>query len=164
MSDCKTCAQKEAICTEAVCPVCGSKGIIVPTETVQALIKNNDAHPALTYKLCTTPGCNISYFSCGEVFFELGEMNVSIWFKKSKNKYTVCYCRDIELNHIIQTVKALNGIKDKQEILKYLGKEKQVHSECLHKNPTGVTCDKLFYNAIEYAYKLFTEQNNVNNT
>lgn len=159
LGDCSTCKQNGSLCYE-VCPVCGSKGILVPSITVQNLLKEGKINLSDTFKLCTTPSCNVSYFSCNELFFDLDEIKVPIWFKKEKQKYVVCYCRNIELQHITKAVRDLNGEKNLDVLLKHLNKLDHTASNCLHNNPTGVSCEKLMKNAIEYAYKQFTDQSN----
>jgi hypothetical protein len=157
LSDCSTCKQKGVSCHE-VCPVCGKKGLIVSSETVNAMLKDNVVDPSLVFQLCTNPICHVSYFSCEELFFDLDEIKVPIWFKKEKSRYLVCYCRNIELVHIIQAVKELNGEQDINIILKYLQKDQNTKLDCLHLNPTGISCEKLLSNAIDYAHKLYIQQ------
>lgn len=157
LGDCSTCKQNGSLCSEG-CPVCGSKGILVPATTVQSMLKEGKINLGDTFKLCTTPSCNVSYFSCNELFFDLDEIKVPIWFKKEKQKYVVCYCRNIELQHIIKAVSDLNGEKDLEVLLKHLNKADHIAHNCLYNNPTGVSCEKLMKNAIEYAHKLFIEQ------
>jgi hypothetical protein len=157
LSDCNTCKQKGFNCNE-VCPVCGNKGLKVPNETVNALLKQGPVDSNILFQLCTNPVCHVAYYSCEELFFDLDEIKVPIWFKKEKEKYIVCYCRNIELNQIIKAVKELNGEQDVDTIIKHLQKNQINALDCLHVNPTGITCEKLLINAINYAYKLFIQQ------
>ncbi len=149
---CASCEAEE----EQGCPVCGNVGFFVPFETVESLtqpliieqvVDNKDGE----FSLCLNKGCPVAYYSGSETKILVNQVKVPIWFKKEKDEYMVCYCRRIILEDIIEAVKSIN--KDEiaiSDVLRYLNKE-DVITDCLHNNPTGICCDRLFESAIKYA-------------
>lgn len=156
MSECGSCMHAAEGCGER-CPVCGTNGIVVPVETVRSLVKGKSVLEDFVYKICTTPGCDVSYFSCENVCFFLSDVSVPIWFKRRNQRYMICYCKDIDLFQIMEAVTDLDGSSNKEEILNHLGKSHLSEEDCLRENPLGRTCEKLFQNAIEYACKKYAE-------
>jgi hypothetical protein len=104
------------------------------------------------YFLCTNPKCNIAYYSLKGRTIKVTDIKSDIWFKKSKKKFIVCYCRDISLDDIVLAVDRLE-LPNLQKIVHYLQKD-DIITDCIHHNPTSVCCQKLFDNAIEYAKKI----------
>jgi hypothetical protein len=152
MSECGSCMRAAQGCGEG-CPVCGSNGIAVPSETVRSLVKAKPVLDDVVYKICTTPGCDVSYYGCGGDHFLLSDVAVPIWFKRRNQRYMICYCKDIDLFQIMEAVDDLDGSSDKETILKHLGKSHGYEEDCLRMNPLGISCERLFQNAIEYANK-----------
>lgn len=155
MSNCNSnCSSCSVDCNENGCPICGTVGLEVPFETVDNLatpfikeqLKN---HKNENFSLCIHKACKIAYYS-DNTRISLDQIKVPIWFKHHKEEYIVCYCRNISLNDIIEAVKDIDGEITKKSVLNYLGKE-DIKSDCLHNNPTGICCDRLFDNAIKYA-------------
>ncbi|QVK17835.1 (2Fe-2S)-binding protein [Mycoplasmatota bacterium] len=140
------------------CPVCGNQGLEVPFETVENLtttfIKEQLKHyQDEKFYLCLNKTCHVAYFTPDKAIILLSQLNVPIWFKRQKNEYYVCYCRRITLDDIIDAVKMLNKEEVTiSDVIKFYNKE-EVITDCLHNNPTGLSCDKLFENAIKYAQK-----------
>lgn len=134
---------------QIVCPVCHHLAVEVPLETVRSMTNINE----LTGKfyLCSGRECNVAYFN-EEYLIEKSELNTKIWFKESLDEFIVCYCHNIKLKDIVHAVKQTKTT-NKEEILKFLGKKFE-DNDCLHKNPAGTSCDKLFENALEYANEL----------
>lgn len=149
--NCTSCASS---CRE-LCPICGKVGMMVPYETVSRLIKGKNVffsnQPSY---LCTSKQCNVVYFQASHPkMYTKEEVKVPIWYKEKYNQYLVCYCHNIYLNDIVELVKHIDNKKvTKKEVIELLGKnnEKEDHVHC---NPTGKSCDQLFENAIEFAYK-----------
>ncbi|MDF2699752.1 MAG: BFD-like (2Fe-2S) protein [Haloplasmataceae bacterium] len=138
------------------CPLCGRIGLDVAFETVYSLtnpllkeqLKNlKDSR----FYLCTQRPCKVAYYTENKEKIMINQINVPIWFKHHKDEYIVCYCRRIILSDILEAVNHLE-IVTKENIIEYLNKE-DVITDCLHNNPTGSCCDKLFENAITYALK-----------
>ena len=148
--ECNTCTTS---CTKN-CPKCQKAGLIVPVDTVVALTNVTDIHFNEKYFLCTNPLCDTVYFSEeSEQIIDKKQVNVDIWFKKGfKKRYMICYCRDIDLNDVIEAVKNLDDVTE-ENIIKYLKKE-NIETNCLVNNPVGKDCKQLFDNAIEYALRI----------
>lgn len=150
----RNCSSCGSICNIS-CPVCGKIGQLVKKETVDSLIKDS----FVFFKnepiyLCTSRMCCVVYYQeSNPKYYTKQDLLVPIWYKEKYNQYMVCYCRKIYLNDIVELVKNID--KDnltKADIIKILKKD-TIHSDCLHSNPTGRSCDILFENAIKYAYK-----------
>ncbi len=131
------------------CPICHSLSIKVPLETVKAISKIEEIEG--DFNLCTSRTCKVTYFN-ETYLFEKEDIDTKIWFKEELKDFIVCYCKDITLDDIINAVKKTKTT-NKDEILKYLNKTLD-NNDCLHKNPVGKSCEKLFANAIEYASKI----------
>lgn len=134
-----------------VCPVCNKGAISVPTVTVQTLTQMKEIGE--DFYLCTNPHCNTVYFN-KEFIFNKCDITTKVWYKGTMEEFIVCYCHNITLIDIINAVKALDGNTNKDDVLRYLGKSIE-EKDCLHKNPTGTSCDKLLDNAIEFAYEVY---------
>lgn len=129
------------------CPICNATATQVPIETVKSLC-NIEINSNEDIYMCLNKKCNIAYFN-KEIILKTEDVNVPIWFKVPVNEMIVCYCYNITLLDIVNAVKKYN-VYTKEEIINKLNKQKQ-HKDCLHLNPIGKECDKLFENAIEYA-------------
>ncbi len=154
--NCSSCHECEAKCVDSKCGCveCGKRGMVVAFDTVLAL-SNDYLRNTLEedkYFLCTNPLCDVAYYSAKGRMIKATDIKTDIWFKKQKAKYIVCYCRDISLNDVIQAVNNIdNATIDK--VISFLNKE-DIVPDCLHHNPTSITCERLFNNAIEYAKKI----------
>ena len=151
------CSQECNTCTSTcnkTCPVCQKAGLVVPVDTVVALTNVSSIHFDEKYFLCTNPLCDVVYFSeLTEQTIKKEEVNVDIWFKKGfKKRYMICYCRDIDLNDVVEAVQKIDDVTE-ENIIKYLQKDK-IEMNCLVKNPIGKDCHRLFANAIEYALRI----------
>lgn len=141
--NCNTC---KSDCSNK-CPVCGATSTIVPFETVKSLIKNKDITLLEDTYICLNRKCNVAYFDANSIIYK-SDVTVPIWFKEPMNEMIVCYCYNISLQEIIKVVKE-HKVYTKEEVIKILNKPK--NNDCLHSNPIGKECDKLFENAIAYA-------------
>ena len=149
-SDCGSC---QSICASK-CPVCGTKGMLVPQETVKSLIKDSKYLKESKTYICLNRKCKNVYFQEDNPKYYLkDEVKRPIWYKENLDEYIVCYCHNICLKDIIEIVKSssLDNF-NKEGIFKMLKITKK--DDCLHNFPLGCSCDKLFTNAIEYAYKV----------
>ena len=141
-----------------VCPVCNKGALSVPTITVQTLTQMKEIGE--NFYLCTNPHCNTVYFN-REFIFNKCDITTKVWYKGTIEEFIVCYCHEITLIDVIDAVRNLNGNTNREEILKYLGKNLD-EKDCLHKNPTGTDCDKLLNNAIEFAYEVYIKNKKEN--
>ncbi|MCK9536004.1 MAG: hypothetical protein M0R05_00215 [Bacilli bacterium] len=141
------------------CPQCQYQGVDVSYDTVLSLAYEF-VKSRLNYSqfyLCTNPICNVAYFSNNQKIM-VNDIKVPIWFKNTKEKYIVCYCRDITLDDVINIIKEENELTAEQ-IIKILKKE-NVPTNCILHMPTGESCDRLFHRAVEYAKRLVLNQKN----
>ena len=150
--DCEKC--QKCIDKKEGCRRCFKKGKSVSFDTVLSLTKpylkntlTNDR-----YYLCTNPNCDVAYYTLTGRCIEVKDVDCDIWYKKEKQKFMVCYCRDISLDDVVFAVSKLE-ICTIPKIIHFLQKD-NVQTDCIHKNPTGESCARLFLNAIEYAKKI----------
>ncbi len=136
--------------TECVhkCPECKGTASKVEIETVKSMLKDKSLTITGDTYVCLNRKCEVIYFD-DKLAYIKEDVRKPIWFKEDISNMMVCYCYEITLQEIIKVVKE-TGITDKQEIIKYLGKEKN-KKDCIHENPIGKDCEQLFLNAIEYA-------------
>ena len=147
---CSTCSTK----CNLLCPICNKQVKNVPIQTVKSLIKHdiNLLETEETY-ICLNKKCNLVYFQNNNPsYYFKNDVNKPVWFKEKYPNYIVCYCRNIYLKEIVELIQSINQDNlTKEEIIKLLKKEK-AEENCLNNNPLGESCDKLFKNAIEFAY------------
>lgn len=134
---------------------CQQIGIEVGFDTVFNL-SNNYIRNTIEdgkYYLCLNNECDIAYYADKEKYITINQIIKPIWFKNNRDQFVVCYCRDISLNDIIF---AVNGIADPiniNRVVHFLQKD-DFEISCIQNNPTGMSCENLFINAIEYAKKI----------
>ncbi len=147
--ECNTC---ESACI-VECPICGKKGLIVKTDAALNLVNNsNYIDKNKKVYICQNKKCNVAYFQEeNPKYYTKEEVKVPIWFKETYSKYKVCYCYDIYIDDIVKIVKADNSKKrlTKEDILSHFEKK---YDDCSKTNPLGLDCDKVFLNAIDFAY------------
>lgn len=136
------------------CPICNKKGLKVEYKTARnILIDSTFLKEKEDLYICTSKKCDVVYYQKDNPrLFYKEDVVVPIWYKEKYDKYLVCYCHNIYLDDIVKIV-LNNNEKNKltiNDIKKQFIKEKD---NCEIKNPTGITCNKLFENAIEFAYK-----------
>ena len=148
--NCNTCTSK---CQNG-CPICNVVGKEVPLITVKNLLKNKQIYLTTekTY-ICINRKCPVIYYQeKNPQYFIKDDVKTQIWFKTSLKEHIVCYCHNIKLLDIVEIVKQQDDTNlTKEKIFKILNIKET--NDCLHNNPLGESCDKLFQNAIEYAYK-----------
>lgn len=142
--NCNTCV------TECInrCPVCKGNSQKIEAETVKSMLLDESLTITGDTYVCLNRKCEVIYFD-NKLAYLKEDVKKEVWFKEDISKMIVCYCRNISLKDIIKVVKE-KQIYDKEEIIKYLGKDK-IKKDCLHENPIGKDCEQLFLNAIEYA-------------
>lgn len=149
--NCNTCS---ANCKQG-CPICNVLGKNVPLITVKSLIKDQNSflNDKNTY-ICINRKCSVIYYQEeNPKYFINDDVKSQIWFKSSLNEQIICYCHNIKLTDIVEIVKSSNDNSlTKEKIFNLLGYEMS-DKDCIYHNPLGESCDKLFKNAIEFAYK-----------
>ena len=148
--NCTTCSSK---CGNG-CPLCNVSGKEVPLITVKSLLKDQKHYlNDLKVYICINRKCPIIYYQEeNPKYFIKDDIKTQIWFKSSLNEQIICYCHNIKLLDIVEIVKQSNDTNlTKEKIFKILNIKEE--NNCLYHNPLGESCDKLFKNAIEFAYK-----------
>ncbi len=148
--NCNTCSSN---CKNG-CPLCNVSGKKVPLITVKSLIK--DKNHFLTDDeafICINRKCPVIYYQNGNPkYFIKDDIKTQIWFKSSLNEQIICYCHNIKLIDIVEIVKkSEENDLTKEKIFNILNIKEE--KNCVYHNPIGESCDKLFKNAIEFAYK-----------
>lgn len=148
--NCSTCSSK---CGSG-CPICNVQGKNVPLITVKSLIKDKNYYlNDNNIYICINRKCPVIYYQEeNPKYFIKDDIKTQIWFKSSLNEQIICYCHNIKLIDIVEIVKNSEE-KDltKEKIFEKLNVKEE--KDCLYHNPLGESCDKLFKNAIEFAYK-----------
>lgn len=142
--NCNTCSTE---CTHR-CPVCKGNTEKVSNETVKSMLVDKSLVLTGDTYICLNRKCEVVYFD-DKLAYLKEDVKYPIWFKENISDMIVCYCRNITLQDIIETVKQ-HKIFTKEEIIEKLGKN-DLKVDCLHNNPMGKDCDQLFINAIIYA-------------
>lgn len=148
--NCSTCSSK---CGSG-CPICNVQGKNVPLITVKSLIKDKNYYlNDNNIYICINRKCPVIYYQEeNPKYFIKDDIKTQIWFKSSLNEQIICYCHNIKLIDIVEIVKNSEE-KDltKEKIFEKLNVKEE--KDCLYNNPLGESCDILFKNAIEFAYK-----------
>lgn len=160
MEKCSNNCQSCKIVCLSNCPICKSKGIEIPLVTAKSMLLNSIYLNENKIYVCPNRKCEVNYFQEGNPnYFIKSDLKRQIWFKTSLKSQIICYCHDIKLTDIIDVVFSSNKNNlTKKDIFDKIGIEED-NSKCIYNNPLGENCDKLFNNAIEYAYKLKDENN-----
>jgi hypothetical protein len=137
------------------CCKCNQEGLEVGYDTVFNLTNDyirNTLEDEKFY-LCINASCDIAYYTSSRFTINVNQLIKPIWFKNNKNQFIVCYCRDISINDVIFAVNSLSEPINISKVVHFLQKN-EIEISCLHHNPTGMSCEKLFLNAIEYGKKI----------
>lgn len=148
--NCSTCSSK---CGSG-CPICNVQGKNVPLITVKSLIKDKNYYlNDNNIYICINRKCPVIYYQEeNPKYFIKDDIKTQIWFKSSLNEQIICYCHNIKLIDIVEIVKnSEENDLTKEKIFEKLNVKEE--KDCLYNNPLGESCDKLFKNAIEFAYK-----------
>lgn len=130
------------------CPVCKGNSEKVPEETVKSILIDISEYTSGDTYICLNRKCEVTYFNSHEYFLK-NELKVPVWFKEDPNEMIICYCRNITMNELRKVVEKYPNVETLEQVIKILGKEK-IKIDCIHRNPIGKSCDKLFSNAIKY--------------
>lgn len=154
-NECSTCKTNCALS----CPICNQKGMMVRFDAAKNLVKDNKyLNKKQKVYICTNKKCEVVYYQKDNPKQYLKEeIKVPIWFKEKYDKYLVCYCHNIYLDDIVRIV--LNSTVSEKLTIEDIKKQfPKVKENCKIKNPIGNSCERLFENAIEYAYKKKEEE------
>ena len=157
-NNCNTCTSS----CNTKCPICNKVGKSVPLITLKSLIsKNQELITDSNSYICVNRKCDVIYFQEGNPkYFTKSEIKTQIWFKSALKSQIICYCHNILLTDILEIVNNSNDLNLTKEKIFNILNIKETNG-CVYHNPIGESCDKLFKNAIEFAYKQ-KENNNSN--
>ena len=130
------CSSSSSGKTTLKCPTCDTKGISVPLVTVKSLTKNTGATLKGEFYICSTPSCDIVYFSQNTVFKQM-DVAVPLYWKDGANPKFVCYCNHVTEEEIVKAVIHDNA-RTLKDISRLTGAAR--NGKCLHNNPKGVCC------------------------
>lgn len=118
------------------CPVCRQPGQKVNQKTVSSLLKPDLIHHMSSedYFICLSRQCPVSYYTKAEEFFKKEDIKVPIWFKE-ESPVTICYCKDISDEDIMNHIVDRQCCADIEDIQLHTGAN--TGKECLTKNPAG---------------------------
>jgi len=133
------------------CPVCNQMGKKVKNITVKHLVKAEFSESVgdLNYAICMNKDCDIVYFSGNkEAQFSKEQVKVPIWFKNDADPRFACYCSEVTIDQVKETVRD-KGARKMKDVLAITGAMK--NSKCEVKNPLGVCCHETIQQAIDEA-------------
>lgn len=139
MSDC-CCAKSElASQNTAVCPVSGTKGMMVELQTVKAVLTTAALRRVTTaaHRFCADPECDIVYFADDGATYSKRDIRVPVWQKEPVGARIVCYCFG-ENEADIRAEIAIDGKSDAVERVK--AHIKASRCACEVRNPCGTCC------------------------
>lgn len=121
------------------CKECGGIGKPVKNITLAHLVKKDKLTfiKNIPYFFCSTPNCNVVYFSKdGEVFYKT-DLKIRVGIKETEDPIPVCYCFDYTKKMILDDI-AQNGYSTIEAKIKK--KVKAGECRCEITNPKGVCC------------------------
>lgn len=123
------------------CPMCGSIGALVDSDTVENIITESVEKGFFNreiFSLCMDEKCEMAYFSADYGFIYLqDDIKIPLDFKEDSNIKYICYCKKITINDVENAVKNQNAISIK-EIFRFYSPI--IVEECKVKNPLGFCC------------------------
>lgn len=154
-NNCSSC--KSTSCKLSICPICSTKGRLVPNKTVVNLVKKDEYIDLVKESyICTNRNCNVIYYQVNNpnIYYK-EDIKVPIFFKSAIKDYIVCYCHNITLLDICKIVNTIDSESiTKNDVIKKLEINiNKANEDCITHNPLGENCDKVFNNAIQFAIK-----------
>lgn len=135
MSDAKPKDQQSQLC-----PVSGTKGKRVKTETLRSLIKT-EYQGRITdgdYRYCDSPECDVVYFAeDGTHVFTKDELTVRVGVKETQAPRPICYCFDHTFEEILDQIRRTGTTTVPDDIASRLN---ATGCDCVHTNPQGSCC------------------------
>ena len=123
----------------AQCKECGNLGKPVKRITLEHLIKEEKLSSIrdVQYFFCSTPDCNVIYFSEDTNVFLKTDLKVRVGIKETEEPILVCYClgytKKMLLDDLVQNGYSTIEAKIKQTI-------KDGNCRCEIINPEGICC------------------------
>ncbi|MGQ0550347.1 MAG: putative iron-sulfur cluster-binding metallochaperone [Armatimonadota bacterium] len=122
------------------CMICGARGLPVPRETLEHLLKSEKRVEMVDepYYFCQTPECDIVYFADVPFhYFDKDDLTVRVGVKETEDPIPVCYCFDFTERDIIEDVERHGEGRIFKEIAANV---KAGLCACEIKNPSGRCC------------------------
>lgn len=123
----------------ADCPKCTNAGRLVKRITIEHLLREEklSSMRERQYFFCSTPTCDVAYFSkSGDIFYKT-DLKVRVGIKEAEEPIPVCYCfsytKKMILDDIMQNGHSTIATKIRDEINKGL-------CRCEITNPEGFCC------------------------
>ncbi|SEB49581.1 copper chaperone Copz family protein [Paenibacillus sp. GP183] len=130
------CQTSSKLKTIYIYPSCGQNGKSVPPVTLKALLKPSALEifqPELSYAFCSTPSCDVVYFSDTQTFSK-DTLKVSVFQKEDSLDVPVCYCFG-------WTRERLKAVQDKKQPIDHIREQVQAdRCGCEVNNPQGSCC------------------------
>lgn len=135
MSDAKPTEQQLQLC-----PVSGTKGKRVKTETLRSVIKpeHQGRIMAGAYQYCDSPECDVVYFAEDRTHvFTKAALTVRVGVKETQAPRPICYCFNHTIEEILDQIQRTGRTTVPDDIASRLN---TVGCDCVHTNPQGSCC------------------------
>lgn len=132
-----------------MCPVCEALGEEIPYETVCNLVKPDKKVLILDkgYYICLNPSCNVAYYcDNNKDTFITSDISVPIWYKDDANIKYVCYCNNVTIDEVTNTIIDYK-VKNIKGLMKYTNVMK--NGQCKKNHPMGKCCSFYLNKLIE---------------
>lgn len=134
------CAEKGPALEVWGCPACGFKGPVVPSITLQSLLKESVLGDMIEgpYRFCANPGCEVAYFTQeGGRSFLKQDLTVRVGLKERESPRPLCYC----FGHSVESLVAEWHSTGRMTALESIRAEVKAGScRCESLNPSGRCC------------------------
>lgn len=125
----------------AKCKICSNQATTVSLLTLQHLLKlehQSKLNSQYDYYFCSTPKCEVVYFSPSlEAFFSKADVIVPIGIKESVSPKLACYCFNFSTETILEELTAQGSTTVPAQIKLAI---KAKGCDCERKNPSGRCC------------------------
>ncbi|AFM41535.1 NAD(P)H-nitrite reductase [Desulfosporosinus acidiphilus SJ4] len=117
------------------CPLCHGIGQKVRKITVQHQVKQGFKVEGEQFFLCTTPECDVAYYTQNKKTIPQEQLINKIWLKEVPPPVSICYCANVTEDEILYHVAIAKCCSSLDDIKKHTGAN--TGHECLTKNPAG---------------------------
>lgn len=119
------------------CPNCHQDGRVVSIITLKTLLKPtalSKLHPDVNYSFCSTPDCDVVYFSETNTF-KTQDLKVPVFQKDNRSQVPVCYCFGWTRERLI------HAVKENRDPVEQIRKQvRENRCGCEVNNPQGACC------------------------
>jgi CopZ-like zinc binding protein len=124
---------------ESACPSCATVGQVISDQTIQAILKPEQALSLLAVgrRFCATPSCEVVYYGDDGRAVTKSEIPIRVGLKESEDPIPLCYCFGFSLadvrREIVETGLCTVPARIKAEV-------RAGQCSCEIKNPSGTCC------------------------